>query len=70
MARAGSLLTRAFTFTHPHIQLNYLLGDCCGGNSSFVVGFSNNRNDTTWPRSYHHRAASCNGDKCSCTACK
>ncbi|TFJ85003.1 hypothetical protein NSK_003427 [Nannochloropsis salina CCMP1776] len=43
-------------------QINYMLGDCCGGKKSFLIGFG-----PSWPNSYHHRAASCKGTDCRCT---
>lgn len=48
--------------TYAASQIHYMLGDCCGGEKSFLIGFG-----PSWPPSYHHRAASCKGDDCRCT---
>lgn len=43
-----------------------MLGDCCDGEQSHLVGFG-----PKWPIAIHHRGSSCKGadpESCSCTA--
>lgn len=43
-----------------------MLGDCCDGEQSHVVGFGRK-----WPTATHHRGSSCKSsdpESCSCTA--
>lgn len=46
-------------------QIHYMLGDCCNGEMSHLVGFG-----PKWPTSVHHRGSSCKDsdpESCSCT---